>query len=282
MAGATPIAYSHGHTMNVRTEVIRIGCVSYLNSCPLVWGLDRHPDLEIRYAVPAALLGLLTAGECEVALLPAIDYQRADDLVLVPGSCIGADGTVYTVRLFSRVPVGRIRRLYADVESHTSVALCRILLKHVYGVEPEFTGDESAEVDARLLIGDKVVVRAPKDHPIQLDLADEWKRWTGLPFVFAGWMARRNTCLGDLPERLAAAMQQGLEHVDCIVKRDAIPRGWPAEVARDYLTRLLKFPIDLAPRSPQRQAIERFHALAYELGVVPRNRPIEIAVPCVR
>jgi chorismate dehydratase len=258
--------------------MIRIGCVSYLNTTPLVWGLDRAADLQLLYAVPARLLGMIQSGECDVALLPVIDYQRASDFVLVPGSCIGADGHVHTVRLFSRVPIGQIGRLYADVESHTSIGLCRILLKHVYGIEPEFVQDTESRgcVDAQLLIGDKVVAAAPADHGYQLDLAEAWKRWTGLPFVFAAWMAREGTDLGDLPQRLEQAMRNGLEDVDAIVAREAAVRGWPADIAREYLLRLLRLEIDLSAGSPQRQAMERFHRLAHEEGVTNQCRPIRV------
>ena len=256
--------------------VVRVGCVSYLNARPLVWGLDDDPGIRMIYVVPASLLGLLQSGACDVALLPAIDYQRMEDLTIVPGSCIGADGHVHTVRLFSRVPVPRIRRLYADVESHTSVALCRILLKHVYHLEPEFVADENADVDARLLIGDKVVCRPPADHPWQMDLADEWKQWTGLPFVFAAWMARRDARLYDLPARLEAAMCEGLRHVEQIVQRDAIGRGWPATIAAEYLTRMLKFPLDLGTASPQRRAMELFHRQAWEMGLISHCRGLEV------
>lgn len=253
--------------------MIRIGCVSYLNTTPLVWGLEKAADLQLIYAVPARLLAMLDRGACDVAILPIIDYQRTEDLVIVPGSCIGADGHVHTVRLFSRVPIRQIRRLYADIESHTSVGLCRIVLKHVYGIEPVFAEDV-AGVDAQLLIGDKVVVSPPAGCEYQLDLAEAWKNWTGLPFVFAAWMARKGVHLGDLPQRLEIAMRQGLINVDSIVAREAAARGWPADVARDYLVRLLKLEIDLRPNSPQRQAIELFHRLLHEAGVTARCRKL--------
>lgn len=255
--------------------MIRIGCVSYLNTTPLVWGLDRAADLQLMYAVPARLLGMLEGEACDVAILPIIDYQRAEDLVIVPGSCIGADGHVHTVRLFSQVPIRQIRRLYADIESHTSVGLCRIVLRHVYGIEPAFVQDV-AGVDAQLLIGDKVVVSSPEGYEHQLDLAEAWKDWTGLPFVFAAWMARQGAHLGDLPQRLEVAVRQGLEHVDEIVAREAGVRGWPADVAKDYLVRLLKLEIDLRPDSPQRRAIELFHRLLHEAGVTNQCRELRV------
>lgn len=258
--------------------MIRIGCVSYLNTTPLVWGLERAADLQLIYAVPAHLLGMLESGACDVALLPIIDYQRAADLVIVPGSCIGAYGHVHTVRLFSRVPIGQIRRLYADVESHTSVGLCRVILKHAYGIEPEFVQDTAA-VDAQLLIGDKVVVSAPAGYEQQLDLAEAWKSWTGLPFVFATWMAREGAQLDDLPKRLEIAMREGLINVDAIVAREAAARSWPADIAKDYLLRLLKLQLDLRPNSPQREAIDLFHRLVHQAGVTGQCRPLKVYQP---
>src|SRR5512133_696711 len=150
------------HIVRANMNTIRIACVSYLNTRPLVAGLDEVPGVKTSYAVPARLLDTLLADECELAILPVIDYQRADDLVMVPASCIGADGHVQTVRLFSRVPYDQIKSVSADVESHTSVVLCRILLKQVYGIEPEIVPSAVyGHCDARLLIGDKVVCNAP-------------------------------------------------------------------------------------------------------------------------
>ena len=257
---------------------LRIGCVSYLNSKPLVWGLKNDPELEIIYEVPAKLLDLLQSDGCDVALLPAIDYQRAKDLVIVPASCIGADGPVYTVRLYSRVGWSRVSTICADVESHTSVALCRILMRHLHGRDVTLLQDEAA-ADAVLLIGDKVVTAAPAGHPFQMDLAFAWKEWTGLPFVFATWMARRGRDLGVLPARLRAAMCGGVAHIDEIVDAEARAHGWPSAMAHHYFSHLLKFPIDLAPGTPQRQAIETFHRRARELGLIPEVRPIELYAP---
>lgn len=252
---------------------VRIGCVSYINSRPLVWGLDSDPAVKVLYRVPAMLLDTLLAGECDIALLPMADYQRADDLVVVPASCIGADGHVYTVRLYSRVPFAQIRRLYLDSESHTSVALCRIILKHRYNCVPEIVPDRK-DAEAILLIGDKVVNDAPKDAEWELDLAHEWKNWQGLPFVFATWMCRASADIGDVAERLQRARVEGCRHIEEIVAADAPSRRWPAEVARYYLKHLLKFELDLSGQTPQRRAIELFHRLAHEMGLLERCRPL--------
>ena len=257
---------------------LRIGCVSYLNSTPLVWGLDDDPQLEIIYEVPAKLLDLLLSDRCDVALLPAIDYHGAGDLVLVPSSCIGADGPVYTVRIFSRVHLESVTTVCADVESHTSVALCRILMHHLYGRDIKLV-DDAAAADAILLIGDKVVTSAPAGHPYQLDLADAWKLWTKLPFVFATWMSRRGRDLGEAPQKLSAAMNGGMAHVEEIVARNAAAHGWPSAMAHHYLTHLLKFPIDLTPGAPQRMAMESFYQHSYDLGLIGKPRAVELYRP---
>ncbi len=254
---------------------LRIGCVSYLNSKPLVWGLAADPDLRIVYDVPARLLDLLERDGCDVALLPAIDYQRADDLVMVPSACIGADGPVYTVRLYARVPCYKVRKVFADIESHTSVALCRILLHFLHGQEVTLVEDRES-ADAVLLIGDKVVTAAPREFIYQMDLADAWKQWTGLPFVFATWMTRRGRDIADVPQKLKAAMLGGMDHIDEIVAAEAEAHGWPSAMAHHYFKYLMKFPIDLSDGAPQRKAIELFHKRAFELGVVSRCRGIEV------
>ncbi len=263
----------------------RLGSVSYLNAKPLIHGLDGADDLHLSLDVPAKLIGGLRDGRFDVALLPIIDYQRLADVRLLTAGGIGSDGTTLTVRVFSRVPPERVRTLACDTHSHTSVALARVIFAEAYGATPAFVDLDTddpratsaavpAEAEARLLIGDKVVCEAPDGFPHQLDLGDAWKRLTGLPFLFAAWVARGGVDLGDLPDRLAAAKHAGLAGVDGIVQRFAVPRGWPADLARRYLTEYLKF--DVGPR--QLEAVRLFHALAFKHGMLatpPRELVVE-------
>ena len=172
---------------------LRIGSVSYLNAKPLIYGLDHSPECELHLDVPSALMAGLAEGRFDVALLPVIDYQRLEDLCIVPSGGIGCDGPTLTVRLFSKKPIDQIRSLACDTDSHTSVALARVILAERYGIRPTFVdlrrGDQP--VDARLLIGDKVVCEEPPGCDHQLDLGHAWKLHTGLPFVFAIWTARK-------------------------------------------------------------------------------------------
>lgn len=258
-------------------RTLRLGSVSYLNAKPLIHNLDQHEDLDLILDVPANLLSGLERDLYDVALLPVIDYQRMPGLRLLTAGGIGCDGHTLTVRIFSRLPIERITTLHCDTHSHTSVALARVILAERYNTHADLSPlNHSATIDlpdAMLLIGDKVVTAEPAGYPHQLDLGHEWKRLTGLPFVFAAWMARKDVDLRDLPARLEQAKQSGLRHVDDIVRRHALPHAWPVPIARQYLTDYLKF--DIGPA--QLTAIRRFHALAHKHGALPHPpRELEI------
>ena len=168
------------------------------------------------------------------------------------------------------LPVDQIRTLSCDVQSHSSVALARVILAERYARRPRFVDFEHSvsapDAEAILLIGDKVVCEEPTGFEFQVDLGEAWKQLTDLPFVFAAWVARGDAMLGDLPLQLEQAKLQGMAHLDEIVQTDAIPRGWPAELALRYMTEYLKY--DLGPR--QLDAIRLFHQLAAKHGMLPQ------------
>jgi chorismate dehydratase len=277
-------------------QVLRIGSVSFLNSKPLIFGLEDAADVDLQLDVPSRLLDGLRTQRFDVALLPVIDYQRMDGLRVLTSGGIGCDGPTLTVRIFSRIPIARIDALACDTDSHTSVALARVVLAEQYGIRPEFVAlekgsdtvaaaprrvlrttasDPSSACPARLLIGDKVVCEEPQGFEHQLDLGAAWKGLTGLPFVFALWMARKNVELRDLPQRLETAKKQGMANIEQIIQRHALPRGWPADVAHRYLCEYLQY--DIGPR--QLQAIAHFHRLAAKHGMIASAvRPLEIAL----
>ena len=249
-------------------STIRIASVSYLNARPLIYGLERERDLSLSLDVPARLIESLRAGACDVALLPVIDYQRLPGLKLVPAGGIGCDGPTLTVRLFSRAPIDQIDALACDPDSHTSVALARIILAERYGRVPEFIDLSRATGragEARLLIGDKVICDEPAGFEHQLDLGHAWKVLTGLPFVFAAWMARGEVDLRDVPQRLERAKRDGLAHVDELIRKYAVPRGWPAGVALQYLTVYLKYDVG----EVEQHAMRTFYDLAARHGIIP-------------
>ncbi|MBC8107122.1 MAG: menaquinone biosynthesis protein [Anaerolineae bacterium] len=258
---------------SVRT--LAVGSVSFLNARPLIYGLESADDLKLSLDVPAKLLEGLRSERYAVALLPVVDYQRMENLCIVPSGGIGCDGPTMTVRLFSQQPIRETRVLACDPDSHTSVALARIILSERFGISPEFIDLQDScggAGEARLLIGDKVVCEEPAGFEHQLDLGAAWKEMTGLPFVFAVWIARQKDSkggidLGDLPARLSEAKRAGLANVREIVTKYAIPRGWPAGMALQYLTLYLKY--DIGPT--QLQAISLFHEKAAGHGIISAN-----------
>jgi len=245
-----------------------IGSVSFLNAKPLIYGLERNENLRLILDVPSQLLDGLRNRRMDVALLPVIDYQRLDGLRIIPSGGIACDGPTLTVRLFSRLPIPQIRTLACDTASHTSVALARILLAEKYGILPNFTqwppGHPPPDTHALLLIGDKVVCEEPRGFEHQLDLGAAWKDLTGLPFVFAVWMARKTVDLSNLPQQLDHAKRRGMAHLDEIIALWAIPRGWPPDIARRYLAEYLRY--DITDR--HLTAIRLFHQLALKHHVI--------------
>ncbi len=259
--------------MDQTRKILRIGSVSYLNAKPLIYDLDHDPDIEMVLDVPARLLDGLRHQRCDVALLPVIDYQRLAGLKVVPSGGIGSDGPTLTVRIFSPSPLSKIESLACDVESHTSVVLAQIILKQKWNLCRRFwTSTDRAKtqtVVAVLLIGDKVITDPPgMEH--QMDLGEAWKELTGMPFVFAVWTARAGVDLGDLPIRLEQAKQAGRANLESIVAEHAAARGWPPDLARRYLAEHLKY--DVGP--VQLAAIELFHRLASEYGLISPPRPL--------
>lgn len=262
------------------THLVRLGSVSFLNAKPLIWGIDDDPTIELHLDVPARLLDGLRSRRFDVALLPVIDYQRMAGLRLITSAGIGADGQTLTVRIFSRVPIEQITTLACDTDSHTSVALARVIFAEYIKAAPTFVDldDPQADrADARLLIGDKVVCEEPSGFAHQLDLGVAWKQLTGLPFVFAAWMAASDAKLGDLPERLVVAKHEGLTNVDAIIQRYGTPRGWPAPTLRVYLTRYMRY--DIGDR--ELEAIRLFHSLAERHGIIESARELDLVAPTI-
>ena len=254
--------------MSQIAKPLRVASVGFVNARPLIAGLENDPAIELALDVPSRLLDRIHAGTADVALLPVIDLQREPGLRVVPAGGIGCEGPTLTVRLFSQTPLEQVTTLACDPDSHTSVALARIVLERLYNVRPEMIdlyAATGARGEARLLIGDKVVCEEPAGFEHQLDLGAAWNRMTGLPFVFAVWCARQGVELGDLPEALVAARKAGMGQIEQIVAKYAIPRGWPAGLAIQYLTMYLKFEIGVR----QLEAIRLFHQLAAEHGLIP-------------
>ncbi len=270
---------------------VRVVAVRYLNTVPLIEGLDKTQGIELSTAVPSKIARLVAAGEADIGLASTFDAAACGaPMVLLPSGMIGCDGPTLTVRLFSESPIDRITQVHVDTDSHSSVALCRVLLHTMHGITPRIVefdarervtreGAEAQWPPAMLLIGDKVVTDSPPAvrYPHQLDLGEAWKSATGLPFVYALWMCRADRWddPADGPSlRTAAALldrqlRHNLTRLDWIITERSPQHRWPTDLARKYIGELLRFQV--GPR--ERQAAELFLRKAADCGLCPPITP---------
>ncbi|MFT3687276.1 MAG: menaquinone biosynthesis protein [Phycisphaerales bacterium] len=270
-------------------ERVSLGYVKYLNTLPLVEGLEKHTELDLVAAVPAKLGAMLSGGGVDLALASVVDFASSTvPLTLVPAGGIGCDGPTLTVRLFSQVPLDQVTTLHADTDSHTSVMLARVLLKQCFGRNVkvvDFDARERVEVggasessewpETLLLIGDKVVTDSPPAvrYPHQLDLGEQWKAWTGLPFVYAVWMCRAADASALKIQTTAALLdrqrRRNLMRTQWLIDRAVDERRWPRDLATRYVTEFLRYDIG----KPQRAAVARFLSECAALGLLPKIEP---------
>jgi len=255
---------------------VRLGAVTYLNTRPLIFCLRRLAgDMRVVVDFPSRLADDLAAARLDVAMAPSIEYSRNPGYSIVSDACVACDGPVRSVKLYSRVPVRRIRTLALDEGSRTSAALTRILLKERFALEPQLrplpigTPLEESTADAAMLIGDRGILPPPGGYPGRFefvwDLGEEWSRWTGLPFVFAMWIARPGVDLQGVDELLAAARDEGVARLAEIARLEAPVLGIPEAECLSYLRDNLTF--ELGGR--QRRGLELFFELAGRHGLAP-------------
>ncbi len=271
------------------TSPIRVGAVSYLNAKPLYHRFEEFaPDARLEMEVPSRLAERLAAGDLDVALIPSVEYLRGArrGYEIVPGFAIGARGPVRSVKLFSKVPLKAIDRLALDAGSRTSQALVRVWLDARHGVRPRTIeqlplGVSALEstADAVLVIGDRAMKVPDEPFHAVVDMAEAWRELTGLPFVFALWVARAGVDLGDLPDALERCRVEGLAHADELARIHGPRLGLDFATCYDYLTSALSY--DLG--EPELAGLRRFAAMAARLGLAPEgvhlvfHRPRDLA-----
>jgi len=253
---------------------LKIGAVSYLNSKPLVEGMEGTPadDFEVGFDLPSRLADRLAGEELDVALIPVIEAIVNPDYTIVSNACIACHGPVWSVKLMSRVPGSEIKTVALDEGSRTSCALTRVLLDRKFGVQPEcvpLTIDQdwtTAETDAVLIIGDRAMKATDPEFPWVWDLGETWNQWTGKPFVFAVWAARPGSDLERLKSILTRSRDLGLKNIDKISTEHAANYGLSKNECLKYLGEHLHFVLG----DKEKSGMNLFFKYAAELSLIPQ------------
>lgn len=259
---------------------MRVGAVNYLNSKPLIHGFAKFaPEHRLTCDLPSRLADALAAERLDVALAPVFEALRTPGATIVSDACVAADGPVASVKLYFRTSPEAVQTLALDEGSRTSAALARVLLWRRYGLRPRCQslplgsglGDVSA--DAVLVIGDRAMQEPSAADSARLvaswDLAEEWRRETGLPFVFAVWIARRGVDAESLALALRRCRDAGLANLSRIAAVEAPKLGLRVEHAERYLRENLRF--HLWPR--ERQGLSAFERECRAAGLLPPAAP---------
>lgn len=237
---------------------MRLGRIPYINCYPVYGAMDRGlvpPEAELVSGTASDLNDLLAAGQLDLSVVSAVEYARdAAAYHLLPGLAISCDGPVHSVKLFSRLPVEQLSgtTVLRSSSSRTSVLLLELLCRHRWKVEPRYATVRAEPADlealaqfpheAVLVIGDAALLLAARDsYPVQVDLGLAWREWTGLPFVFAVWAARRaadQSAVRRVHARLIESRAWGLAHLDLLADQAWSRTGIPRETCRAYLADL--------------------------------------------
>jgi chorismate dehydratase len=257
---------------------LRISAISFLNTVPLMWDFEHGPaaaNFEISYTLPSQCAAELQAGTTDIGIIPAAAYAQIPDLVIIPEVAIAARRPVRSILVVSKVPVENIRTLALDTSSMTSVALTKILFERWLGGGRTFTSmapDLNAmlrEHDACLVIGD-TALQVDRRKYVTLDLAEEWIRFTGKPFVFAFWAIRR-AALAGAPADLAAIFQASRDRGVMPGSVAAIALEWSGRLGlseadiHSYLTENIHYQLDRGCLD----GLQLFYRYAAECGALP-------------
>lgn len=259
----------------------RISFIEFLNAAPLGWSF-LHGRLEGRHEllldVPSECARRLRDGDADAGLIPVIEYQRIQDLRVVPGIGIASREEVRSVLFVSRKPFREVESVAVDTSSRTSVALLRILFEEFHGCRavsmvpaPPHAASMLASHDAALLIGNPALQVSPAGLYVY-DLAREWHRFTGLPFVFAFWGIREEAAADGLVELFHEALAEGLAAVPFIAEWYSGRLPLSAPEIRRYLTSNLEYRLDATCL----RGLETFYELARKYRLINEVRPLRL------
>lgn len=269
---------------------LRISAISYLNTAPLMWDFEHGEasrQFDISYTLPSGCARSLAEGTADIGIIPAAAYAQIPGLQILPDIAIASRRAVRSILLVSNVPLAQIRTIALDTSSMTSVALTKVLFEKWLGSGRTFTSVAPdvekmlADFDAGLVIGDPAL-QVDRSRYHTLDLAEEWIRRTGKPFVFAFWAvrgaARRDA---DPALDLAAVFRDSRDHglqpqnLEQIVREWAPRLGLCESGVRQYLTESIHYQLDAGCL----EGLGLFYQYAAEIGALPAAPELHFAEP---
>lgn len=269
-------------------SALRISAISFLNTAPLMWDFENGASaerlreyFEISYTIPSHCAQQLSEGSADIGIIPVAAYTTIPDLAIIPDVAIAAKNKVRSILLVSKVPLEKIRSVATDDSSRTSAALVEIYLRKFVGGDPGFSRqkpDLKAMLqwhDAALLIGDPALQTRTDGYRVY-DLAEEWRRWTGRPFVFAFWAIRKAALRDAAPQvNIAQAFQQsrdhGLKHIPEIASAWTAKLGLSHKLISDYLTENVDYALD----AENLEGLRLFYRYGAECGALPGAPELE-------
>lgn len=220
-------------------EKIKISAVSYTNTKPFIYGIQHSPvlaQIDLSLDVPSDCAQKLIENKVDIGLIPVAAIPSVPNAQIISSFCIGSVGAVNSVFIFSNVPVNEIKTVKLDQQSRTSNNLARVLLKNHFKIEVDFISEQTAITDAIVLIGDRTFDRK-KDFNYAYDMGEEWMKFTGLPFMYAAWVANK-----PIPEQFLAdfdeALSLGIQNIQAVIEELPSIEGIDIE---DYLKHKLNF-----------------------------------------
>ncbi len=269
---------------------LRISAISYLNTAPLMWDFEHGnsaSQFDISYTLPSGCARALEQGNADIGIIPAAAYASIAGLQILPGVAIASLRAVRSILLVCKVPMEDVRTVALDTSSITSVALAKILFEKWLGGGETFSAmapdlENMLEThDAALLIGDPAL-QVDRTQYLTIDLAEEWIRRTGKPFVFAFWAVREEALReADPGQDLAAIFQQSRDHglrpenLASIACEWAPRLGITAAEARAYLTDNIYYQLD----AQCMEGLQLFYRYAAEIGALPPAPEIAFISP---
>lgn len=285
-------------------QKLRISVVQYLNTSPLVWGFTDGPlagKYDLSFTVPSQCSEALRTGAADIAIIPAIEYQRIPGLVVLPNLAIASQNCVRSLLIIAKRPIEQARTIALDRSSRSTQALTRILASEHWKIHPEFVEADPdlkrmlEKADAAMLIGDpalRISVGIEKDSVVGsegravckaaalglaspeilhvYDVVGEWRKFSGLPAVMAVWAARPETITPEVLADFGVSRDFGMKHIAEISAGAARELALPQRTLETYLLENIDFSLG----EENRRGLERYFREAAKLGLIPDNRRI--------